>query len=67
MFFLFLFPKFFCFYFSFSYVFLILYTVHIYECFLVVTVAPMHLSSIYLKFMENPNPGPMATPSGKKS
>ena len=35
---------------------------HIYECFLVVTVAPMHLSSIYLKFMENSNPGPTATP-----
>ena len=26
---------------------------HIYECFLVVTVAPMHLSSIYQNFMEN--------------
>ena len=36
---------------------------HIYDSFLVVTVSPMHLSSIYLKFMENPNPGPMATPS----
>ena len=36
---------------------------HIYECFLVVTVAPMHLSSICLKFMGNTNPGPMATPS----
>ena len=34
---------------------------HIYEVFLVVTVAPMHLSST--KLMENSNPGPMATPS----